>query len=110
MVKSLNAASSPVRTSIRRIGANTSISAGDIKAKLSYGSGNVSDSHSILKKAKRDDLRKAGMAVLNTILGRIREETMTVVTRKGKELVTSSGIGWSHFLKMSFKMRQACSI
>jgi hypothetical protein len=47
MVNSLNASSSPVRASLKKIGENASIPAGDIKAKLSYGSGHVPDSHSI---------------------------------------------------------------
>ena len=82
MQRSLNAASPPVRKSIRLIGSNASISAGDIKTKLSYGSDNLPDGPSIFEKAKRDDLRKAAMAVLNAILGRTGQET--VVASKGQ--------------------------
>ena len=63
-----------VRSSLRKIGSNASIPASQIRSML-IGPDNLIGCHSIIEKARRDDLRKAAMAVLNAILGRTGQET-----------------------------------
>jgi hypothetical protein len=72
--RSQNDAILPVRTSMRKIGSNASISAGEIRSLLT-GSGTAACNQRFIEQAQRDDLRRAGLAVWSAMLGRNLQET-----------------------------------
>jgi len=72
--RSQNEAVLPVRASMRKIGSNASIPAGEIRSLLT-GSGTVACNQRLIEQAQRDDLRRAGMAVWSAMLGRNLQET-----------------------------------
>ena len=66
---------SSTRTSLRRVGSDASIPASRIRDMLHNNPASAAHNHPIIATAQRHDLRKAGMAVLNTILGGKEQET-----------------------------------
>ena len=60
---------SSTRTSLRRVGSDASIPASRIRDMLHNNPASAAHNHPIIATAQRHDLRKAGMAVLNAILG-----------------------------------------